>query len=154
MRITRKTCRSTYSPNHNLKVWIYFLSGQAKSLGGGRWLWIKSTHTMNLDSIQSHLHGIEPPLASYSGLYSFSPSTRGQECIWLVHLGRMNWECWNQFLPFLLGGRLTSEHKNSSLLHTTQAGQERRSALAQHCYHSHPEQEYGDFSGTDETFGL
>lgn len=103
MRITRKTCRSTYSPNHNLKVWIYFLSGQAKSLGGGRWLWIKSTHTMNLDSIQSHLHGIEPPLASYSGLYPFSPSTRGQECIWLVHLGRMNWECWNQFLPFLLG---------------------------------------------------
>lgn len=62
IRITRKMCKSTYSLYHNLKVWIYFLSGQAKSLGGGRcWLWLKSTHTVNLDPILKCLHVIGPP---------------------------------------------------------------------------------------------
>lgn len=91
MRITRKTCRSTYSPYHKLRVWIYFLSGQAKSLGRGRcWLWLKSTHTMNLDPILKCLHVIRPPLASYSAstLLVLPPEDRSAS----------DWHIWEEWI--------------------------------------------------------
>lgn len=131
------------SPQH-LEVWIHFPGGHP-SLGEEAGIGY---------GLNAHLESCAPflrspsvtrrPLASHSCLSLPLDSLCQRKGVHLIGtFGKDELGMLESVPPvFLLGGRLTSEHKNSPLLHALQAGQEGRPAPAQHCCHSHPKQEY------------